>query len=114
MIKRASGEYTADDVSSDELSPEGGIFVIIAVFIFIFGLSFFMQYHRVKRYAILNAIGFWTAWQLLSAADSKHNRSSGGGWIGGGGGSGFGGSSGGGFGGFGGGSSGGGGASGGW
>lgn len=105
VIKRASGEYTADELSSDGF-PAGGIVVIIGVLVFIIGLSFFIQYHRVKRYAILNSIDFWTAWQLLSAIDRKNSRSSGGGWSSGG--------SGGGFGGFGGGSTGGGGASGSW
>lgn len=111
VIKRASGEYTADELSSDGF-PAGGIVVIIGVLVFIIGLSFFIQYHRVKRYAILNSIDFWTAWQLLSAIDRKNSRSSGGGWSSGGSGGGW--SSGGGFGGFGGGSTGGGGASGSW
>lgn len=111
VIKRASGEYTADEASSEELSPASGIVAIIGVFLFIIGLSFFIQYHRVKRYAILNAIDFWTAWQLLSAADRRNQRTSSGGWLSSGGG---GWSSGGGFGGFGGGSTGGGGASGSW
>lgn len=112
MIKRASGEFTDDRVPG-ELSPGGGIFVIIAIVLFIFALSFFIQYNRVKRYAILNSIDFWTAWQLLAAADRKLNRGSGGGWYSGGSGGGWS-SGGGGFGGFGGGSTGGGGASGGW
>lgn len=113
VIKRASGEYTADEVGGDEIGPAGGIVFIIGVFIFIIGLSFFIQYHRVKRYAILNSIDFWTAWQLLSAVDRRNSRSSGGsGWSSGGSGGGW--SSGGGFGGFGGGSTGGGGASGSW
>ncbi len=110
MIKRSTGEYTADDDIRHRGSSEGTWipFVFIGlVFLFIF----YVRYRSVKRYAILNNMSFWTAWMLLNAA-SRSRGGSGSSW--GGGGSSWGGGGGGGFGGFGGGSTGGGGASGGW
>lgn len=106
MIKLASGEYTADDVSQN--MPLAG-FLPILLILFIFGIIIYFKVRSAKHYAAMNDISFWTAWNLLNAARSA-SRGSWGGFSGGGGGS----SSGGGFGGFGGGSFGGGGAGGSW
>ncbi len=106
MIKLASGEYTADDVTdkipAGKLAPLF-IFLIIIIIIFI------SKFRSARSYASMNGMSFWAAWMLLNAA----RRSSRGSWGGFTGGSGWGGG-GGGFGGFGGGSFGGGGAGGSW
>lgn len=104
IIKRASGEYVADDIPEENLSPLPVIFIIALIFLIIW----FSKYRSVKRYAALNGIDFWTAWMLLNAARRSSHSS---GW---GGGSGWSSGGGGGFGGFGGGSTGGGGATGSW
>ncbi len=107
MIKRASGEFVADE--KEKLTPPPLAPFIIAGLIIL--LVFYSRYRSVKRYALLNGLDFWTAWTILNAASNvgrRGNSSWGGGWSSGGS---FGG---GGFGGFGGGSTGGGGASGGW
>ena len=94
----------------------GGI-PAIALVIFVFVLIFIMKIFSVRRYATLNSVPFWIAWQLLNAASGRRHGSWGDFSRGGGGFGGFGGggsSGGGGFGGFGGGSFGGGGAGGSW
>lgn len=105
IIKRASGEYVADEKPAENGSPLPVIFIVAIIFL----LIWVSRYRSVKRYAALNSIDFWTAWALLNAARGS-SRSSGG-W---GGGSGWSSGGGGGFGGFGGGSTGGGGATGSW
>jgi uncharacterized protein len=90
------------------------IFFFIPILIFVFKIV------SVRRYSVLNGIGFWAAWQILNAASARQSGrwndfNRGGGGFGGFGGFGGGGSSGGGgFGGFGGGSFGGGGSGGSW
>ncbi len=110
MMDAVKGEYH----DSPTKNSKGGfppVLIIILVFLFIILMKIF----SVRRYASLNDIPFWIAWQLLNAARGRHtgkwgdfNRGSGGfggGSFGGGGSS---------FGGFGGGSFGGGGAGGSW
>jgi uncharacterized protein len=109
MIKLASGEYTADDVSGN---PPAARFLPILFILFIIFIIFISKFRSAKRYASVNGMNFWTAWMLLNAARGASRGKWGGftggsGWGGGGGG-------GGGFGGFGGGSFGGGGAGGSW
>lgn len=107
MFQLAAGEYTAEPVTEKKGPPWT---VIAGIIIFVI-LMLYMQVRRVRDYATVNSIGFWTAWELLNQARRTHHGSWGGfsgrGWGGGGGG-------GGGFGGFGGGSFGGGGAGGSW
>jgi uncharacterized protein len=112
MIKRASGEYVADEKQTSNQSPPPlAPFILFGIIILI---VFYSRYRAVKRYALLNGLTFWAAWTLLNAASNMGRRGgSWGGGFGGGGGSSWGGG-GGGFGGFGGGSTGGGGATGGW
>jgi uncharacterized protein len=110
----AKGEYkdTPRKKGEDGLAP---LFIVLGVFLTLLTVMFF----SARRYASMNNISFWTAWQLMTAARARQrggwsdfNRGSGpffGGF--GGGGSGGGGGS---FGGFGGGSFGGGGAGGSW
>jgi uncharacterized protein len=110
LMALAKGEFKEQEyVSRKEKFPW---FVFVIIF-FIIVISLGAQVYRVRRYARLNHIAFWTAWFLLAQMRSKQrgswgNFSSGrggfGGWGGGGGG----------FGGFGGGGFGGGGASGSW
>lgn len=121
-IALASGEYV-NDYTKDVENPYAFLFVI-AIMLLIFGVVMWLKFREVKRYAHLNNVTFWTAWEILNAAQArkrgqwKNFNDRGGGmffpggfWDSGGS---SGGSSGGGFGGFGGGSFGGGGASGDW
>ncbi|MBL7922770.1 MAG: TPM domain-containing protein [Bacteroidia bacterium] len=115
MMDAVKGEYK--DTPRRNKSKDGipAVFIILFVLILIFVFKIF----SVRRYAMLNDVPFWIAWQLLNAAAGRQkggwsdfNKGSGpffGGFGGGGGGS-----SSGGFGGFGGGSFGGGGAGGSW
>ncbi|HNT79375.1 MAG TPA: TPM domain-containing protein [Bacteroidia bacterium] len=103
LMLMAAGEYTKTKNKSDQFPI---LFVVLVIFIvFIVIISVF----RTRRYAYVNHIDFWTAWQLLNAA-RKTQRGKWGSFSSGT----FGKSSGGGFGGFGGGSFGGGGAGGSW
>ncbi len=111
MIQRSKGEYVAEQ---QQKTPKAASILPILFIGLIFFILLYSRYRRVKRYALLNDINFWTAWVILNAASNSHRGGSGGGMWGGGGGSSWGGGGGGGFGGFGGGSTGGGGASGGW
>jgi uncharacterized protein len=112
LIALSKGEYKA----TPRKKGKNGFPAILIVLVFIV-IIFFAKMFSVRRYSMLNSIPFWTAWQLLAAAQAAQsgkwndfNRGSGGfsGWSGGGS------SSGGSFGGFGGGSFGGGGAGGSW
>ena len=112
LIALSKGEYkgTPHRKRNDNSGFPAIVFVLL-----IFLLIFVFKIFSVRRYANLNSISFWTAWQLLAAAQAaRGNRGSGGGGFFGGGGFGGGSSGGGGFGGFGGGSFGGGGAGGSW
>lgn len=110
LMALAKGEIDVENYGKGEV-PWVPILLIIGFFVFIFA----MAARNAYKYAQVNDIDFWTAWNLLNAASSSHQ----GRWRGftdGGGGSGFtgGGGGGGGFGGFGGGGFGGGGAGGSW
>jgi len=111
MFRLAAGEYKADarSRSSNDKSP----LVFILIFIFFAIIAMALKVRSVQKYAIVNNIAFWAAWELLNQSRRIHHGSWGG-FTGHGGGSwgGSGGSSG--FGGFGGGSFGGGGAGGSW
>ncbi|MEP7171044.1 MAG: TPM domain-containing protein [Bacteroidota bacterium] len=109
MIKLASGEYKAEDVTNNVPATQFAPVIIIILIIF---FVFFFKVRSARSYASMNGMSFWAAWALLNAARGSSRGSWGGfssgrGWGGGG-------SSGGGFGGFGGGSFGGGGAGGSW
>jgi uncharacterized protein len=109
MIKLASGEYKADDVTNNIRATQFAPVIILLIIIF---FVFFFKVRSARSYASMNGMSFWAAWALLNAARGSSRGSwggfsSGSGWGGGG-------SSGGGFGGFGGGSFGGGGAGGSW
>lgn len=101
IIQLASGEFVAEDEKTNAKDLFGvfiGLFSLIVI-------GLILQARKVKHYATINNIPFWTAWQLLSTTRVPHR-----GYYGG-----FnGGSSGGGFSGFGGGGFGGGGAGGSW
>lgn len=103
LMLMAAGEYTK--VKSGAKTFPGILIVFILFIIFVIVLSI----RKTKKYAYVNNIDFWTAWQLLNAA-RRHQKGKWGNFSSGS----FGGSSGGGFGGFGGGSFGGGGAGGSW
>lgn len=116
MIDVVKGEYSD---SPRRKKSEDGIPAFVLIFLVLFFI-FLAKIFSVRRYSVLNGIGFWAAWSIINAARGRQrggwqdfNRGSGpffGGFGGGSGGS----SSGGGFGGFGGGSFGGGGAGGSW
>ncbi len=112
IMSAVKGEYKA---TPRKRSKEVGLAPILLIFVF-FVLVLVFKSMSVRRYAIMNGIPFWVAWQLLNAATGRQTGSwndfnRGGGGFGG---FGSGGSNGGGFGGFGGGSFGGGGAGGSW
>lgn len=115
----ASGEFSeyAGGATNNSKKKSKGFPIALVLMFFLFGgASLFGQIYRVRKYAALNDIAFWTAWTILANSRRSHGGSysdfSGGrGPFGGGG---FGGGGGGGFGGFGGGSFGGGGAGGSW
>lgn len=104
----SKGEYNYQDYQKEikevNLIATGLVFVIVLI---LFILILVYKTKEAKRYAALNHIDFWVAWQLLNQAQGRR------GGRGGGFGGGFGGGSGG-FGGFGGGGFGGGGAGGSW
>lgn len=103
LMALAKGEIDAKSYGAEPFPWAPVLFVLGFVV-----CVFMLQRKRVKDYARLNNLDFWTAWTLLNAASRSHGGSWGG--FSGGGGS----SGGGGFGGFGGGSFGGGGAGGSW
>ena len=105
LMSVAVGEFNEKDVANRKKAPVGGIFL---VFIVVLGIVYLAKVKQTKDYAKTNNLGFWAAWAILNAMQSRGG--SGGGYRGGG----FGGSGGGGFGGFGGGGFGGGGAGGSW
>lgn len=101
IIQIASGEFVAEDEKTNAKDLFG---VFIGLF-FLVVIGLLLHARKVKHYATINNIPFWTAWQLLNTTRIPHR-----GYYGG-----FsGGSSGGGFSGFGGGGFGGGGAGGSW
>ena len=113
IMSAVKGEYKGTPRKRSKDVGLAPILLIIAFFV----LVIVFKSMSVRRYASMNNIPFWVAWQLLNAARGRQtgrwndfNRGGGsfGGWGGGGS------SGGGGFGGFGGGSFGGGGAGGGW
>ncbi|MFM7079850.1 MAG: TPM domain-containing protein [Bacteroidota bacterium] len=93
IIQYASGEFVADD----EANPQEPIAIIFSVLLFV-AIALLIHARKVKRYAIVNNLPFWTAWHLLSNATVTH-RGSWGGFSSGSGGGGFSGFGGGGFGG---------------
>lgn len=105
MMKLASGEYTADEVT--QINPGTIVLFVFLILFFIF-IFVLISYKKAKDYARVNGIDLWTAWQLMNAARNAH-RGTWGSFSSGRGGFGSGG-----FGGFGGGSFGGGGAGGKW
>jgi uncharacterized protein len=109
MFRLAAGEYQAEPGSDNEKKSP---IMFIAIFIFFMIIAMAMKVRSVQKYAIVNNIAFWAAWELLNQSRRVHHGSWGG--FTGGGGSWGGGGGGGGFGGFGGGSFGGGGAGGSW
>jgi len=109
IFRLAAGEYTAEE----KTLPKTPVILMVLGVIFVIVLVIVSQVRSVKTYAAVNAIPFWTAWELLNQARRVHTGSWGG-FSGGGGSSWGGGGGGGGFGGFGGGSFGGGGAGGSW
>jgi uncharacterized protein len=117
IISAVKGEYKATPQKKRGRKGGTSMFVLIILF---FLLIFVFKIVSVRRYSVLNGIGFWAAWQILNAASARQSGrwndfNRGGGGFGGFGGFGGGGSSGGGgFGGFGGGSFGGGGSGGSW
>ncbi len=117
LMALSSGEYNSDAYTEGyrKRNTAGGVLFI--VILIIIGIYLLMKRSEVKKYALLNNLGFWQAWVLLNSMNRQH----GGTWSDFSGGRGHfrgfggGGSSGGGFGGFGGGGSfGGGGAGGSW
>lgn len=96
IIQYASGEFVAED----EKSTDDFISILLSFLAFVI-FALLMHARKVRRYATINSIPFWTAWQLLSNASVPHRGSYGGfsGSVGGGGGGGFSGFGGGGFGG---------------
>lgn len=117
LMAISTGEYNSDAYAEGyrKRNTAGGVFFI--VILIIIGIYLLMKRSEVKKYALLNHLGFWQAWVLLNSMNRQHSGtwsdfSGGRGPFGGYGG---GRSSGGGFGGFGGGGSfGGGGAGGSW
>lgn len=111
IISLSKEEYSFADYQKAAKKGTLVDFIIPLFFILaFFGLIIFIKFRQAKRYASVNHIDFWLAWQLLNQSQGRRRGYQGGG-FGGFGGSG---SSGGGFGGFGGGSFGGGGAGGSW
>jgi uncharacterized protein len=94
IIQYASGEFVADDDGNTE-TPVAAILVLLLFF----SVALLVHAQKVRRYAIINNLPFWTAWQLLSTATVTHHGSWGGFSGGGSGGGGFSGFGGGGFGG---------------
>lgn len=109
LMSITAGEFTADQYAQGKHRPRSRGVGFIPVFILlIFGLVFYLNVRRVRKYAASNDMAFWAAWALLNASNRRHSGSyghfsSGSGGFGGGG-----------FGGFGGGGFGGGGAGGSW
>ncbi|MFN5325245.1 MAG: TPM domain-containing protein [Bacteroidota bacterium] len=93
IILLASGSFEPEP----EASAGEFISIVFSVLVFV-TLLLLIHARRVRRYAMVNHIPFWTAWQLLSNASVPH-RGSWGGFSGGGSGGGFSGFGGGGFGG---------------
>lgn len=114
LKKLASGEiseYVGGASNNSKKKSKGFPIALVLMFFLFGGASLFGQIYRVRKYAALNDIAFWTAWSILA----NNRRSHGGSYSDFSGGRGpFGGGGGGGFGGFGGGSFGGGGAGGSW
>jgi uncharacterized protein len=118
IMDLAKGEYNEKVAqiqgSSEEMPPEFMFFVLIILIVF--GISIYSYQSRVKKYAVVNKLAYWTAFWILMNQHGHSGRFDGQGRGNGGLGSGgFGGGFGtGGFGGFGGGGFGGGGAGGSW
>lgn len=115
LMALSSGEYNSDAYAEGYRKKNTAGGVIFLVILIILGIFLLMKRSEVKKYALLNNLGFWQAWALLNSMNRRHSGTwrdfSGGRGHFGGGGSGGGG----GFGGFGGGGSfGGGGAGGSW